>query len=247
MKSTFSKNKKWTGKSTGSKPLNNSNGTSESSNLRQYKKELWNKTGTYLIIVESPSKCKKIEEYLGQSYNCIASKGHLREIESLKSIQLSDDFNIKFSNIKEKESHIVSMRNFIQQYPKEHVILATDDDREGEAIAWHICDLFDLPIETTPRILFHEITKPALLKAIETPGTINMNIVRSQKARQILDMIVGFRISPYLWKYIYSSKTNPLSAGRCQTASLRLVYDNYKEHLSKGGPEIFYKTTGSFF
>lgn len=199
---------------------------------------------TFLIIVESPSKCKKIEEYLGSQYQCIASKGHLRELKTIPS----DLEDIRFSNIPEKESHIDWMRTVIQSYPPSHVILATDDDREGEAIAWHICDLFQLPVSTTRRIVFHEITKPALLKSMDHPGTINMHTVHSQKARQVLDITVGFKISPYLWKYIYSSKKNALSAGRCQTASLRLVYDNYREREKKGCfPDLSYKTVATFF
>ena len=235
--SSFFKNKKWIGKKVGVK-------TDDSTS----KKNNWVKIGTFLIIVESPSKCQKIEEYLGSDYNCIASKGHLREIASLKSIQKTNkQYSIQFSNIPEKESHIEFMRKVIQQYLPENIILATDDDREGEAIAWHICDIFGLPTNTTHRILFHEITQPALLKAIANPGLLNMNLVESQKSRQILDMIVGFKISPYLWKYIYNSKTKSLSAGRCQTASLRLIYDNHKEFEKSGSPEITYKTTATFF
>jgi DNA topoisomerase-1 len=112
------------------------------------------------------------------------------------------------------------------------VVIATDDDREGEAIAWHICDMFDLPIETTERIVFHEITKSALEKAMATPRTVNMNIVTSAHARQILDLLIGYKISPYLWKHISFtglSGLSGLSAGRCQTPALRLVYDNQRE------------------
>jgi DNA topoisomerase-1 len=137
------------------------------------------------------------------------------------------------------------MREIIQKFSKENVILATDDDREGEGIAWHICELFNLPIETTKRILFHEITQNAIMDAVKTPITVNMNIVKAQQARQILDIIVGFKISPHLWKHIFSSKSNALSAGRCQTPALRLVYENEMERREKG-LEKKYKTTGIF-
>jgi DNA topoisomerase-1 len=200
----------------------------------------------YLIIVESPSKCTKIESYLGTDYYCIASKGHIRHLDGLKSIDTKGNFEPTFSLIDEKKDHVDFMRKTISKFPKTNIILATDDDREGEAIAWHICQLFELPVETTPRIIFHEVTKPALLCAIQTPTTLNMNLIRAQHARQVLDVIVGYKISPLLWKYLFNNKSNSLSAGRCQTPALRLVYDNEKEkeasHL-----EQKYKTIGNFY
>ena len=202
--------------------------------------------GKYLVIVESPSKCKKIEGFLGSNYQCIASKGHLREIEGLKSIDTKGDYTITFTNTKEKEAHIEFMRKVITGYTFENILLATDDDREGEAIAWHICDIFGLPVDTTPRILFHEITQPALLAAVAAPIHVRMNIVKAQHARQILDMLVGFKISPYLWKYLYNNKSASLSAGRCQTPALRLIYDNQQE-INQKTLEVKYNTTGYFF
>jgi DNA topoisomerase-1 len=196
---------------------------------KQYKSPTFQKTATFLIIVESPSKCSKIEKFLGSQYQCIASKGHLRTIDSLKSIHPNENYKIDFSIIKEKQSHLDFMRSVILQFPPENIFIASDADREGEAIAWHICDLFQLSVENTPRILFREITQPAILHAIQNPTRIDMNLVRSQKARQVLDLFVGFKISPYLWKYIFSNKEKSLSAGRCQTPCLRLVYDNEKE------------------
>ncbi len=181
---------------------------------------------TYLVIVESPSKCAKIEHYLGPEYCCIASKGHLRSIDGLKSIDTKDTFRPTFSIIDEKQKHVDSMRKMIASYSNHNIILATDDDREGEAIAWHICDIFNLPVDTTKRIVFHEITKPAILKSMQNPKLINMPLVMAQHARQVLDVIVGYKISPYLWKYLYNNKSNSLSAGRCQTPALRLVYEN---------------------
>lgn len=200
----------------------------------------------YLVIVESPSKCAKIESYLGSNYRCIASKGHIRAIDGIKNIDTKNGYAIKFSIIDEKKSHITFMRDCISGFSKQNIILATDDDREGEGIAWHICDLFGLPTETTKRILFHEITKPALLKAIQNPTLLNMDLVRAQHARQVLDILVGYKVSPFLWKHIHNNKTNGLSAGRCQTPALRLVYEN--DRLVSGGDiETKYKTTGCFF
>jgi DNA topoisomerase-1 len=200
----------------------------------------------YLVIVESPSKCAKIESYLGSNYRCIASKGHIRAIDGIKNIDTKNDYAIKFSIIDEKKSHISFMRDCISGFSKQNIILATDDDREGEGIAWHICDLFDLPVETTKRIVFHEITKPAILKAIQNPVLLNMDLVRAQHARQVLDILVGYKVSPFLWKHIHNNKTNGLSAGRCQTPALRLVYEN--DRLVSGGDiETKYKTTGLFF
>ena len=199
----------------------------------------------YLVIVESPSKCSKIEGYLGDEYRCIASKGHIREIDGLKNIDTKNDFQPTFTLIKEKADYVKQMREIIMQFDKSNVILATDDDREGEAIAWHICQVFGLPESSTQRIVFNEITKPVIQYAVLNPGRINMNLVYAQHARQILDIIVGFKVSPLLWKKIYHSKSNSLSAGRCQTPALRLVYDNAKE-LEASALEYRYKTTGWF-
>jgi DNA topoisomerase-1 len=201
----------------------------------------------YLIIVESPSKCGKIEGFLGSQYKCIASKGHLREIDGLKSINSKGNYEITFSVIKEKASHIEYMRKIISMFSPQNVFLATDDDREGEAIAWHICDIFELDVHTTPRILFHEITKPAILHAVVNPTKLNIKLVEAQKARQVLDMLVGYKISPLLWKHIYMSKDSSLSAGRCQTPALRLIYDNEKEKGSAENIETKYKTMARFF
>jgi DNA topoisomerase I len=181
----------------------------------------------YLLIVESSSKCSKIESYLGDRYKCIASNGHIRSIEGLPSIDVKHDYAVTYVVDPDKKAHVDKMRVIIAEYPKENVIIASDHDREGEAIAWHLCEVFDLPVATTQRIVFHEITKPAIVAAVANPGKIDMNLVRAQQARQVLDMIVGFRISPVLWKHLGSS--NSLSAGRCQTPALRLVYENELE------------------
>ena len=193
------------------------------------------------VIVESPAKCKKIEEYLGSKYKCMASFGHLRTIDKLECIDLSN-FNIKFTNIPGKSKQITLLKAFIKN--ADEILLATDDDREGEAIAWHICDLFKLSLNTK-RIIFNEITKSALQNAVANPGNLNMNTVNAQKARQILDILVGFKISPLLWEYItYNSKTK-LSAGRCQSPALRLIYDNQTEIEDNPGNKV-YETKGYF-
>lgn len=181
-----------------------------------------------LVIVESPSKCKKIEQFLNKhnpltSYKCIASYGHIRELNGLESIIINDNFKPMFIESKSKKEQIAKIKRAINESGE--VILATDDDREGEAIAWHICEVFNLSIENTKRILFHEITEKALHIAIENPTRVNVPAVHAQIARQVLDILVGYKLSPLLWKYV----ENGLSAGRCQTPALRIIYENQKE------------------
>lgn len=198
---------------------------------------------TTLVIVESPAKCSKIESYLGPGYKCIATFGHFRTLDGLKSIHM-DNFTLKFSSMDEKSKQISRIKSEIESCMG-NVIIATDDDREGEAIGWHVCDMFKLPVATTPRIIFHEITKTAIERAVSTPGTLNMNMVYAQFARQILDLLVGYHISPQLWTHIASSVKNSLSAGRCQTPALRLVFDNQKDIDSSPG-KMVYNTVGYF-
>lgn len=195
-----------------------------------------------LVIVESPAKCKKIESYLGIGYKCVASYGHIREfLNGLKSIDIKDTFQPKYKLMTSKKRYINQLRTHIKKASE--VILATDDDREGEAIAWHICMSFDLPPQFTKRIIFHEITKPAIQKALSNPTILDMDKVYSQQSRQILDLLVGFKVSPILWKNI--SGKSGLSAGRCQSTALRLVYDNYKQTNKQTGKQV-YNTYGGF-
>ena len=195
-----------------------------------------------LVIVESPAKCKKIESYLGVGYKCVASYGHIREfLNGLKSFNATDGFTPKYKLMISKKKYINQLRTNIKK--SSEVILATDDDREGEAIAWHICMSFDLSPIHTKRIIFHEITKPAIKKALNSPTTLNMNKIYSQQSRQILDLMVGFKVSPILWKNI--SGKSGLSAGRCQSTALRLVYDNYKKTYKQQGNAV-YNTKGEF-
>jgi DNA topoisomerase-1 len=203
------------------------------------------KTTTTLIIVESPAKCKKIEEYLGPGYKCLATYGHLRTLASLKDIDIENNFNPTFSLMDDslKKKQIEILRREIKA--ANDIILASDDDREGEAISWHICQLFKLDVNKTKRITFNEITESALKEAIKNPRTIDMNIVHAQQARQILDILVGFKVSPIMWKLIKKNKENSLSAGRCQTPALRLVYDNDKEIKNIDSKKV-YNVTGYF-
>ena len=188
-----------------------------------------------LVIVESPAKCKKIESYLGSDYKCIKSINNLNQI-NFKILILN--FNNKF-----KKETINKIRKEISNSCE--VIIATDDDREGEAIGWHICNLFKLDSKKTKRIIFNEITEKALLKAVNNPIILNENIINSQKARQVLDLIVGYKITPLLWRTFVSNTKNSLSAGRCQTPALNIIYDNYKE-LENNNGEKGYNRNGYF-
>jgi DNA topoisomerase-1 len=201
------------------------------------------KASGHLIIVESASKCKSIESYLGADYKCISCLGHIRTMD--KDIDIQNNFEPKYVIDPEKKDHVAKMRAIIADYPPASIILASDHDREGEAIAWHICQVFGLPVETTRRILFHEVTKPALLKAVANPGVIDMNMVRAQQARQVLDMLVGFGVSPLLWRHVCRNNENALSAGRCQTPALKLVYDN--EQKAKETPTKKHRIQAAFF
>lgn len=196
-----------------------------------------------LVIVESPAKCNKIESFLGSGYKCAASFGHIRELDGLQSINIEDNFKPTFKECEDKKQQISKLRKLINE--ANDVLLASDDDREGEAISWHICEVFNLPVKTTKRIVFHEITESALKRAVKEARTINMNIVNAQISRQVLDVLVGYKLSPILWKYISKNSKNGLSAGRCQTPALRLVYDNHKEIEASPGRKV-YNTTGYF-
>lgn len=196
-----------------------------------------------LVIVESPAKCKKIEGFLGPGYKCMASYGHITTLESLKDVDIKNHFKPHFKMIDSKRQNINRLETYVKSC--DEVILATDDDREGEAIAWHICQQFGLSHIHTKRIIFHEITKPALQRAINNPTRINMDIVHAQQARQILDIIVGFKLSPLLWSHISRKTKTGLSAGRCQTPALRIVYDNQKD-IDNAPGKLVYTTTGYF-
>ena len=194
-----------------------------------------------LIIVESPAKCKKIESFLGAGYKCIASFGHIRQLSGWHA----DDFQPSFKVLPKKMKYIKRLR--VESARASDIILATDDDREGEAIAWHLCMYLKLPVQTTKRIIFHEITKTAVQRAVKNPTVINMDKVYAQQARQILDRLIGFSVSPILWKHFYHGGPNKsgLSAGRCQTPALRLIYDNQCD-IDKSPGTPLYDTTATF-
>lgn len=196
-----------------------------------------------LVIVESPAKCKKIEEYLGDGYKCIASFGHITELNGIDSIDISNNFTPRFSVDAKKLQQIEKIKKTITN--SADVLIATDDDREGEAIGWHICQQFKLNVNTTKRIIFNEITKSALQKAVGNPVTLNLDLVYAQQARQILDLLVGYKISPVLWKYIKLENRQVLSAGRCQTPALKLIYDNQRE-IENSPNKVVYNTIGYF-
>ena len=205
------------------------------------------KTTTTLVIVESPAKCKKIEEYLGPGYKCVATYGHLRELLSLKNINIENNFEPTYSIIDSsiKKKQIEILRKEIKNAAE--VILGLDGDREGEKIAYCVAQIFKLDINKTKRITFNEITESAIQCAIKNPRTINMDIVNAQQARQILDILVGFKVSPVLWKLVSQpkGKDNALSAGRCQTPALKLVYENQKE-IDESIERKVYNTVGYF-
>ncbi len=197
-----------------------------------------------LLIVESPAKCKKIEEFLGPGYKCLASFGHIRELSSLNKINIEDNFKPTFDVINNslKKKQIDLLRKEIKN--ADEIILATDDDREGEGISYHIKELFKLP-DNTKRIVFNEITESALKNALKNPRTINMDLVYAQQTRQILDLLVGFKITPMLWKFISQNSENSLSAGRCQSPALRLIYENQHEIDNSDNKKV-YNTLGFF-
>jgi len=196
----------------------------------------------FLIIVESPSKCKKIESFLGFQYKCIASKGHIQELK-----KIGKEYTPQFEIIEEKTNHVKWMKQIVAQFCPENIFLGTDDDREGEAIAWHICKVCGLSEKLTQRILFHEVTESALKHAVANPLFIRMNIVIAQQARQIIDRMIGFRISPVLSRLVSHEQSNFLSAGRCQTPTLKLIYDRKVENDNKATDSVEYKISGSFF
>lgn len=194
-----------------------------------------------LVIVESPAKTASFEKALGPAYKCMASFGHIRELKKLTDIDRENGYKPTYTNSYGKLKQIKKLQDAARK--SNGVVLATDDDKEGEAIAWHLCQVLKLPVSTTPRLIFHEVTPTAIQSAISNPSVINMNKVHAAQARQILDMLVGFQISPLLWNRFGGQLA--LSAGRCQTPALRLVYENQQE-IDKSPGRIAYTTTGFF-
>lgn len=194
----------------------------------------------YLVIVESPAKVKTIKKFLGSNYVVTASNGHVRDLpKSQLGIDVEHDFEPKYITIRGKGDILANLRKEVKKADK--VYLATDPDREGEAIAWHLYEVLKLQPEHTKRIVFHEITKSAILKAIEQPRNIDINLVDAQQARRILDRIVGFELSPVLWKKVKPA----LSAGRVQSVSVRLIVERERE-IQAFQSEVSYRVTAIF-
>lgn len=175
-----------------------------------------------LLIVESPAKAKTIEKILGSDFEVKSCYGHIRDLaKDAMGIDINKGFKPKYIVSEDKEKVVKELKQLAKK--SEEVWLATDEDREGEAISWHLCEVLGLDPATTKRIVFHEITKPAIQSAVLKPRTVNMNLVNAQQARRILDRIVGFEISPILWRKM--SMRNNLSAGRVQSVAVRLIVE----------------------
>ena len=180
-----------------------------------------------LLIVESPAKAKTIEKILGKDFQVNSCYGHIRDLEKAgMGIDIENDFEPRYAVPEDKKRVVNELKSLAKK--SDEVWLATDEDREGEAISWHLCEVLGLDPVTTKRIVFHEITKPAIEAAVKNPRTVNMNLVMAQQARRVLDRIVGFELSPVLWRKISTSGKN-LSAGRVQSVSVRLIADRERE------------------
>ena len=177
-----------------------------------------------LVIVESPAKAKTIEKFLGKDYKVMSSYGHIRDLKTKEfSIDIEHDYAPQYVRPADKKKLVSELKS--EAKSAEQVWLASDEDREGEAISWHLYEVLGLKPENTKRIVFHEITKNAILHAIETPRDININLVNAQQARRVLDRIVGFELSPILWRKVKPA----LSAGRVQSVAVRLIVERERE------------------
>lgn len=193
-----------------------------------------------LVIVESPAKAKTIEKFLGPDYKVMSSYGHIRDLKKKDfSIDKSGDFTPVYEIPEDKQELVKQLKKAASQ--AEMVWLASDEDREGEAIAWHLYEVLELKPENTRRIVFHEITKEAILHAIENPRDIDINLVDAQQARRVLDRIVGFELSPVLWRKIRPS----LSAGRVQSVAVRLIVERENE-IKAFKSEPYFRVTSQF-
>lgn len=193
-----------------------------------------------LLIVESPAKAGTIEKYLGKDFVVKSSYGHIRDLEKKETgVNIENNFEPQYIVDPEKKKLVKELQKLAKE--AEMVWLATDEDREGEAISWHLAEALELDIKKTKRITFNEITKPAILKSLENPRDINIDLVNAQQARRILDRLVGFELSPVLWKKVKPS----LSAGRVQSVSVRLIVERERE-ITNFTPEPYFKVNGSF-
>jgi len=200
---------------------------------------------TTLIIVESPNKIKKVREYCGSGYEVMATYGSIYNMKDIKLI-VDNNFSPRYELLKDKlrTTNNKKLKDMCKKV--KNVIIATDNDREGEHIAYQVCKLCSLSVETTPRMRFSEISESAIKQALNNTGYIHKGMVYAAQTRQIIDLIIGFTISPILWKNIRTDHTGgTLSAGRCQTPTLRLIYDNYKKLNQQDAP-YEYKMVGYF-
>jgi DNA topoisomerase-1 len=179
-----------------------------------------------LLIVESPAKAKTIEKILGSDFQVKSCFGHIRDLQKAgMGIDMEKNYKPTYIVSPEKEKVVKDLKSLAKK--SDEVWLATDEDREGEAISWHLCEVLGLDPRKTKRIVFHEITKPAIKAAVDNPRTVDMNLVMAQQARRILDRIVGFELSPVLWRKI--SMRNNLSAGRVQSVAVKLIAERERE------------------
>ena len=195
-----------------------------------------------LLIVESPAKAKTIEKILGPDFEVKSCFGHIRDLEKDDmGIDIKNNFKPRYIVPDEKKKVVNDLKQLAKKSTE--VWLATDEDREGEAISWHLCEVLGLDPAKTKRIVFHEITKPAIQRAVKNPRTVDMNLVNAQQARRILDRIVGFELSPVLWRKI--SMKNNLSAGRVQSVAVRLIAERERE-INAFVPQSSFKTEATF-
>ncbi len=181
-----------------------------------------------LLIVESPAKAKTIEKFLGEDFTVKSSYGHIRDLAKGNSaINVKENYEPTYIVGEDKQKVVNELKKLAKG---KEVWLATDEDREGEAISWHLCEALNLDVTTTKRIVFHEITKPAITKAVQKPRLVNMDLVNAQQARRVLDRLVGFELSPVLWRKLSASQS--LSAGRVQSVAVRLIVEKEREILS---------------
>lgn len=192
-----------------------------------------------LVIVESPAKAKTIQNYLGDDYKVMSSYGHIRDLKKKNFGIDLDTFQPEYEIPKDKASIVKELKAAASK--AENVWLASDEDREGEAISWHLAEVLNLPIQDARRIVFHEITKPAILNAIKNPRAIDINLVDAQQARRVLDRIVGFKLSPVLWRKVKPS----LSAGRVQSVAVKLIVERERE-IQKFKSESNFRVTAEF-
>lgn len=193
-----------------------------------------------LVIVESPAKAKTIEKFLGKDFKVASSFGHIADLPSKElGVNVDGDFSPKYIVSSDKKKVVTELKSLAKK--AEMVWLASDEDREGEAIAWHLAQTLKLKDENTKRIVFHEITKNAILKAIDHPREIDYNLVNAQQARRVLDRLVGYELSPVLWRKVKGG----LSAGRVQSVSVRLIVERERE-IKAFTAQSMYKTQAEF-